>query len=689
MQNWYDISKKKECRLARYEGAEQERSIWYHGTIASNLPSILSNGLIVDPKIRAWSDHSDASFMTPSQASLKGIYVTRNLLTARIAAVRNIAKQEDRVIVIMELQPRSLVADEDSLTHYVKSVLGNSCQGSYEWLISEVYIANELGSNPAYVNDIKNKYIKTGVNIIDKQYGPLHPKLLERISEILENGWEVVLGRQASYIENYLWKASFYRNISTDRKKSMTDKNNEIKLMNIPQEQKDKLYSDYVETLIPKKPESNEYEEKYLIFMDQLTRTVKNAARPSRVLDKADMMTARSIENIGFSGSNRIISIVKLDKDFNVEIIYGTLPDDFKEQWRKTTGQLNIIKSASSNKLYKMASRGIWYHGTLMSNYKKIASEGLLANPQKRLWDKKDKGDAFAPSKASFPGIYLTNDLYEAIEAPENALDVMGVSKSDDSILLVIVQSDTQSLYIDEDAMSLNISSPIESTSDYLVSLIYLSGVSKIDIPYFNRIRDNFVERQMIVLQNKFKLDNNDLIKRVRSILRDGFIYTLTRQVAYTTDDEWKRAYLDILSQHERFKKQDKNFNNLKIPQKPSPAIGEEMFRKLMDQLTRTLKFSKHHQEDLGEFWTSGRYPENIGYRGSTKILSLVEVKSKEYGEFIDTTDYLYRVLYGTLPSKFVNDWKKLTNTNTMVIPQQKDEEKYYKNWIDSYEKTY
>src|SRR5208337_2478430 len=58
------------------------RSIWYHGSSIKNLRSILAQGLIPDPKERAWADDPESSVYTPSRESYGGIYVTQNLLTA-------------------------------------------------------------------------------------------------------------------------------------------------------------------------------------------------------------------------------------------------------------------------------------------------------------------------------------------------------------------------------------------------------------------------------------------------------------------------------------------------------------------------------------------------------------------------------------------------------------------------------
>jgi len=306
---------------------------------------------------------------------------------------------------------------------------------------------------------------------------------------------------------------------------------------------------------------------------------------------------------------------------------------------------------------YKLSTKELWYHGTLISNYSKISSQGLIANPTKRLWGKEDKaseGNSITPSQASFPGVYLTKDLRTAIDAPGDAIDKNGVVNESTSMLLVIVQADTQSLYIDEDAMSYEVSIIMESMSDYFTSYVYLAGYLKLDIDYHNRLKDRFVERQMKMLDKKFNIGHDELENRLKQILKDGWQGALTRQASYVEPKEWERAFKDLITQSERMYKTK---ITVPMPSIPQPSLGEDLFRSLMDQLTRTLKFSKHKQErnsPKNNWWDSGRYPDDIGFSGNTKVIAMVEVFLPVYKKF------QYKLLYGNLPQQFLNDWKAI-----------------------------
>jgi hypothetical protein len=92
---------------------KQQRVIMYHGTSANNLNSILNNGLVPFPKKRVWDTDTydnDSGFDHPSKASIGGIYLTTNLLTATSASTK---AKGNQLLVVLSIHPYSTVADED------------------------------------------------------------------------------------------------------------------------------------------------------------------------------------------------------------------------------------------------------------------------------------------------------------------------------------------------------------------------------------------------------------------------------------------------------------------------------------------------------------------------------------------------------------------------------------------------
>ena len=330
--NWY--------KKARYGGAETERSIWYHGTRGRNLPKILAEGLLPFPKTRSWQSDPNASIGSPSKKSLGGIYLTKNLMTARSSALRNKDDNEDMIIVTIEAQPRSFLMDEDSISNIVQSSIKLDNVLPNEWLLSELAMAKLMNSNDDYVQTTKNTYIQKTLETIKFRF-KVNPRAESTLVNTLKNGWETALNRQSAYIDDRTWRTSFYRNLSQEMNTNLNKKSNELRKQ-YGDEIGDKKYEEYINSLIPARPNKQKAETDYANFVDKLTRILKSSAIPSKEKDTFNP-TARIEENIGFSGSNKIICILSENKKREVKLIYGTIPEQLKQDWNMSVGELELI----------------------------------------------------------------------------------------------------------------------------------------------------------------------------------------------------------------------------------------------------------------------------------------------------------------------------------------------------------
>ena len=352
MTSWLQTAMRME-KTARYGGAEQERAIWYHGTRGKNLPSILSQGLIPDPKQREWHSDPNSGFTSPSRASLGGIYLTRNLLTARSSASRSVDRDsgESQVIVIVEVQPRSMVADEDDLSYVVR----NAVNVDSEWLTVEAFMCRELGTNAQFVSECKGKYVKECLQTIKRRLLPnMSTQIEERVRIILEEGWNSALDRQSAYAlkgsskqNQYDWNNRF-RNAASDEQRKAVDK--AIKENENAGDSYDEAYYKAMDSLVPARPDAAAAEANFSAFVDRLTKTLKNIVRPSADTNRFNQ-TARSLNPIGFSGSNKIVGIVEYfydrkkfgDHHDRLRLVYGTMPEDFVKQWTVKIGEIVML----------------------------------------------------------------------------------------------------------------------------------------------------------------------------------------------------------------------------------------------------------------------------------------------------------------------------------------------------------
>lgn len=317
---WYSLYKQ-----SRYGGSDEERSIWYHGTKGRNLPKILSEGLVAYPKQRAWQEDKGSSFYMPSRASLGGVYLTDNLMTARTSSWTGSDRHEDMIIVVVEAQPRTFLMDEDDISVAVRTVLDRP------YLIAELYMAKVKRTNKDYVDSTKKKHIDNAMVDLHKRF-IISEQASAILRKILNEKWDVILNRQAAYVDDSDWKYAFHRNISEKENKMLNEKAKEIE--KIYGDKANEKYSEYVESLVPPKPDKGIAEAEYANLIDSLTRLLKSGARPSRQ-NKNYTMTARVDQNIGFSGSNRIVCILKENSEHEVEIVYGTPPQKLIRDWKE------------------------------------------------------------------------------------------------------------------------------------------------------------------------------------------------------------------------------------------------------------------------------------------------------------------------------------------------------------------
>lgn len=286
----------------RYAGSKKLRGIWYHGTSAKYLKSILSQGLIPDSKEKSWDRDDGASQSMPDRTTYGGVYVTRNLMTAYGAAWRVARKtNNNRLIVMIDLQSKSLIADEDNivlnLTQYPEITA--------LWYFKETKYPSDYLEYRKNLADAKKEWVR---NVLSK-FIDLYELKNEKIKQILkkyldDEGFEAVLTRTVSYsTDKYLWHRNWdLRNI---------DKND-----------------------IPALPTPAEGEAVFRKFVDKLTRLLK-----SLVINKNSFAPiGRSLQPIRFTGSNKIVCIIELIEKKNeadkIKLVYGALPPDFIKQYR-------------------------------------------------------------------------------------------------------------------------------------------------------------------------------------------------------------------------------------------------------------------------------------------------------------------------------------------------------------------
>jgi len=284
-------------------GAKKLRDIWYHGTSALYLNNILENGLITNPEKRSWDTDPDVGFTSFDRTSYGGIYLTKNLGTSISSANRTARKSDSNsIIVICYIQPKTLLADEDDVVS--RSLKIND---SFE-AIAFLYKIYKYGTE---YEELKEHYIINRDNWVKKQLinfnyrleNLLTPKLMELLKNFLENDlWNATLTRSVSYINDYDWSR------------------------------------EWRDTEAPPLPTQKEGEEKFRSSINKLTNLLKRFTITNKFIT-----LGRSLQNIGYRGSNRIVCIVEMNNNGNeLKTHYGNPPLDFLQKYREFQGKFTI-----------------------------------------------------------------------------------------------------------------------------------------------------------------------------------------------------------------------------------------------------------------------------------------------------------------------------------------------------------
>jgi len=318
----------------RHGGAEKERGIWYHGTSMKKVPTIMSRGLDpnVSPKNKSWGSDPNVDVLNLDKTSYGGVYVTKNLSSATSAAQRTSRQDKNvhRAIIVLSLQPRSLTADEDDFASRLKDLKGSMAGSVYHVIYPYMWETYGVSDHiEKWHEQYKNEWCDSAIQSLFYDFKLDDPRLKAVVRQMLyDEGYKAMLTRNVSYLKKIDSQSDYW-----EWRKAYAD------VMGL---------KDYGEEVnIPDPPPSSVGEKTYRAFIDKLTRTMKHKARHG--FTGSFSKTARSMEPIKFSGSNKIVAIVELvpskESQYreDVRVLYGELPEDFVSQWKDRVGELRII----------------------------------------------------------------------------------------------------------------------------------------------------------------------------------------------------------------------------------------------------------------------------------------------------------------------------------------------------------
>jgi hypothetical protein len=317
------------------------RSEWFHGSSIKNLKSILSQGLLPNVKTKNWNpDRSSGSSVQVSLESYGGTYVTRNLLTA-LGAPEDRRTEGRSVMVCLEMQPNTMFLDEDSITGVLDQPIQHMSDS--QWHVGLFYIAaTRSDADARWQPDVamfQKTYSDTAIErwkyeFKEKYKTEMHPDLEAEMRKELPACWIAAMGRRAAHL--YKTERADY-----EAKRAYAQVAHE--------KAKDMEWAD-LPSAAELFPTPAQGEEDFRNAVEKITRSLRIMARPSTGNDSMyNRDSARVMEPIGYSGSNKITAVLEVrdgpayvgedwKKPVPIIVHYGSVPAMFVDQWKARQG---------------------------------------------------------------------------------------------------------------------------------------------------------------------------------------------------------------------------------------------------------------------------------------------------------------------------------------------------------------
>ena len=304
----------------------------YHGTSIGNLRSILKQGIVPNPADKVWADDPDVGKSSLSRESLPGSYWTSNLGTATSSSTT--ARKEfgdDQLIIIALIAEGSASADEDS----INAALLRGFGAMYEELFQGGIVMDEIPKISSLA------YWGKGYGREHKNYAP---EMLQSYAKYVHNELSANPDKQPvpaelmkELMETMMLRALAY---SDEKEGGQWSRDQYVKEM-------ERLAD---EGQAPRWQPLAQMEQVLLRIRETLTKYYTKTAFHSE-----DMFshTLRTEEPVTYRGANRIIGVIVHPHEYKNPrtLYYGTLPDDYREQYRQRVGPNRGIVGPQGNVL--------------------------------------------------------------------------------------------------------------------------------------------------------------------------------------------------------------------------------------------------------------------------------------------------------------------------------------------------
>lgn len=322
------------------------------------------------------------------------------------------------------------------------------------------------------------------------------------------------------------------------------------------------------------------------------------------------------------------------------------------------------------------ATPSIMYHGTSSKFLPKIFQLGMIPDPTKGKWKDDEleaKADLLNPSLRSLRGSYWTDNLGVAISSAGNVRRELGGNST-----IIVAQIVQQTAYADED----DLRGPVQRAFGKMVQEEFgyagttenawrIKGLIDANDSKYRELVSKFSDtlHQQLTKNPKKPVDKNLMKKTFDAFLERMLAHMPIEEGWYNKSryiESYERGLEEAGVDWEEARKKAREMYDGPLP-KYNKVAAEKAFLDALEELTiRYRESAMPAGEEEYRMRTNIRVPQPVGFRGRNKIIAIVVIRQDE-----DRREKTLELVYGSLPSKFVQDYTQHWGPKFQIIDKK------------------
>jgi len=308
-------------------------------------------------------------------------------------------------------------------------------------------------------------------------------------------------------------------------------------------------------------------------------------------------------------------------------------------------------------------------HGTSDKFLKSILVNGLLPTTKEKVWSGDDESSFNVPSRKSYGGVYLSNNLLTAISSSRNAVKNLGGSDP----LIVICEIQPRSALPDEDNVQSHVTFALQSAiggrkftpNEHYYSVAYASYVAK-DDEYKDHLKYFVMDLSKALSDNEKQTEMTMKTPETIDAIQKLYDATLLRKMAHIDIDTQKYALARYFT--------DKTYEELDQYVFTDKAKAEEDYIDKLNRVISIFKRRAYNSMDRREYTNHTlRIMEPIKFSGANKIIGIIQLEDYfKRGRMDYPITQPIVIRYGTLPNELVEEYRQKIGSQYEIVDRSR-----------------